>query len=151
MLSAALKREVEITLETALMLAESGVSIAKIAERVYDSEPALVDQLKRPLILERFVWLLNRRRQHTPSQKQMLLPGFPTLPQRITLKNGKRPFLMEANLSHLKQFREVLLKRKGARLVIIEKLIEFMAPYAAQTPGITVARVVAAQKGDLLS
>ncbi len=148
MLTAALKRELELVLETAMMMADPGVSLHTIAERVYDSEPALVEQIGRPLAIERFLWILKRRRAHTPSQNQMLLPGLPNLPQRIRLKNGKRPFLMQSNVKQLKQFRQVLLKRKGARLVIVEKLIDFMAPYAAKRSTITVAEVVAAQNSQ---
>jgi hypothetical protein len=145
MLTPSLKHELEIVTETALMLSEPDISIQKIAERIYDSEPALMEQIRRPLAIERLMWLMNRLRQHTPSQKQMVLPGFPNLPRRITLKNGKHPLLMASNMRKLQEYRDVLLKRGRARLTIIEKLIKFMAPYTAKDPGITVGEVKDAQ------
>ena len=58
-------RDLEITLETALLLAGPETSIPELAERIYDSEPELVAQLQRAWMVERFTWLLYRRhRRH---------------------------------------------------------------------------------------
>lgn len=147
MLTKSLKQELESLLETTLMSAEPGVSIDQIAERMYDSAPDLMEQIKRPLAIERFRWMINRQRQHIPSKDQLLFPGFPTLPRRVTLKNGKWLFLMQSNLEQLKQFRQILLKRKGTRLKVVERLIAVMEPYAAKRTNITVSEVGAAEFG----
>jgi hypothetical protein len=145
MLAPALKRELEMVIETALMLAQPGSPVPEIAERLYDSEKALMEQIQRPLIVERLTWMMNRRRQYLPSQDQMMLPGFPKLPERVTLLDGRRPRLWDATLPQLKQFRKVLMKRRAPRLKIIERLIDFMAPYAVKHPNIRVGQVVRAE------
>lgn len=134
-------------METVLMTAEPGVSINQLAERMCDSNPELLEEIKRPLAIERYTWMINRQRQHIPSKDQLLFPGFPTLPLRVTLKNGKWLFLVQANLEQLKQFRQVLLKRKGTRLKIVERLIAVMEPYAAKRTNITVSEVGAIELG----
>lgn len=146
-LSATLQQELEITLETALMLSEPGVSVPILAERIYDSEFDLMDKLKRPWIVKGLKWLLYRKQKRMPAEDQLTFEGFPTLPRRMTLKNGRRPFLMQGNIMQLQEFREVLLRRRGARLATIEKLIALMAPYAEERAGITVAEVLIAERG----
>jgi hypothetical protein len=146
-LTKTLKQAMETAMETVLMAAEPGVSIDQLAERMYDSNPALIEEIKRPLAIERFRWMINRQRQHIPSKDQLLFPGFPTLPLRVTLKNGKWLFLMRANLEQLKQYRQVLLKRKGTRLKVVERLIAVMEPYAAKRANISVAEVGAKEFG----
>jgi hypothetical protein len=147
MLTAALKRELELAVETAVMLADSDTPDTAIAARLYDAEPALMEKLARPLAVERMIWTMKRRRQHIPSQDQMVLPGFPNLPQRIRLKDGSRPLLMQSTIKQLREFRQILMKRKGARLIIVEKLIDFMTPYSVKKSTITVAEIVARQAG----
>jgi len=147
MLTIALKHELETVLETILISVEPGISINKLAEHVYDSTPELMERIKRPLAIERIRWMINRRSEYLPSKDQLLFPGFPSLPVRIRLKNGKRPFLMQSNLEQLKQFRKILMKRKGTRLKIVERLIALMEPYAVKQPSITVTMVGLVENG----
>jgi len=148
MLTATLKRELELAVETAVMLADPNSQDTEIAERLYDSEPALMQKLARPLAIERMIWTMKRRRQHIPVPGQMVLPGFPRLPERIRLKDGSRPLLMQSNIKQLREFRQILTKRKGARLVIVEKLIDYMTPYSLKKSTITVAEIVALEAGQ---
>lgn len=148
MLTAALKHELELAVETAVMLAVPGTSDNQIAEGLYDAEPALMEKLARPLVIERMIWTMKRRRQHIPSPDQLSLPGLPNLPQRIRLKDGSRPLLMQSTIKQLREFRQILMKRKGYRLRIVEKLIDFMTPYAVKKSTITVAEIVARESGS---
>src|ERR1700676_2374400 len=107
MLTPKLKHEIETVVETAIMLAEPGTSNMTIAERLYESEPALMEEIKKPLAIDRLIWTMKRRRPYIPSQNQMMLPGFPNLPQRIRLQNGFRPLLMQSTVKQLKEFREI--------------------------------------------
>ena len=147
MLSKVIQKELESRLETALMAAEPGISVHDLAERMYHSEPALTEEIKCAIAIERFIWMITRQKQHLPSKDQMSFPGWPELPIRIRLKNGKRPLLMRATLADLKQFRTILLKQKGTRLKIVERLIALMEPYAAKQPTITVTTVLAKETG----
>ena len=145
-LSATVQQELEITLETALMLAEPGTSVPVLADRIYDSEPALVEKVKRSFIVKGFKWMLYRKQRHIPAENQLTFEGFPELPRRMTMKDGRRPFFMQGNLKQLQEFREVLLKRKGARLETVERLIILMTPYAEQRASISVAEVLLAER-----
>jgi hypothetical protein len=138
--------EIEITLETALMLAAPGTTTRKIAEGIYTNEPQLMADLHRSWMIDRLIWMLNRKRANVPLEDQLSLPGFPTFPRRLTLKNGGRPFFMQANLTQLKEFREVLLKRRPPRLRVVERLIELMTPYAKKRASISVVEVITAEK-----
>ncbi len=145
-LHATVKQELDITLETALMLAEPGTSIPALADRLYDSEHELIEKIQRPWIVERLTWLLYRKQRNIPAAGQLLLPGFPNLPRRMTLKDGRRPFLMQGNMKQVQEFRDVLLRRKRSTLAAIEKLLILMAPYAKERPGITVVEVLTAER-----
>lgn len=144
-MTTSLKRDLEITLETALMLAGPDTPIPALAATIYDSEPTLMGEVGRIWIIERLTWMLYRRRTNVPSEKQLVLPGFTNLPRRMTLKDGSRPFLMQGTLKDLQEFREVLLKRRPARLRAVERLIELMGEYAKLRAGITVAEVMLAE------
>ena len=141
-LSTALEEELDIVLETALMLAEPGTSLSALGQRIYDSESRLMAQIHRPWIVDGLIWRLRRKKANIPVQDQMSLPGFPILPIRATLKNGKRPYLGDATIKDLREFKNILAKRKSSRLRTVERLIELMAPYAKKNPKITVTGVI---------
>ena len=145
-LSATVQQELEIVLEAALMLSEPGTSVPVLADRVYDSEPELMQKIMRPWLIKGLKWMLYRKQRRMPVEAQTTFEGFPMLPRRMTLKDGKRPFLMQGNIMQLQEFREVLLKRRGARLATVERLIVLMTPYAQERPGITVAEVLIAER-----
>jgi hypothetical protein len=141
-MTAELIRELELTLEAALLMAEPETSVRTIAERLYDSESVLMEKIGRSLVVERIVWMLYRKRQRFTAANQLCLPGFEGLPARITMKDGTRRALRSATLELLQEFREVLLKRKGPRLRAVEKLIVLVSEYNQTFPGIVVGEVI---------
>ena len=142
-MTAALKRDLEITLETALMLAEPDTPIPVLAQRIYDSDPTLMAECQHIWALERIIWMLYRKQQAATSSRQLCLPGFENLPNRITMKDGRRRALRSATLVHLIEFREVLAKRRTARYHAVVKLIALVAEYDKTQPDIQVGEVMA--------
>lgn len=145
-LERSLKQELEIALESALMLAELGTSVEKLAERIYDSERVLIEKVQRMWVVTRLIGMLKRKQRMIPAKNQLTLPGFARFPQIIRLRNGSRPPFINATLSQLCEFRDVLLKRRPPHLKTVEKFIELMAGYEQRRPGITVAEVILAEK-----
>jgi len=146
----ALTRELEITLETALMLSpETPVSI--LAGKIYDSEPALVAQIQREWIVERLVWMLRRKRQRIKNQDQLILPGFQVLPRRLSMIDGTRLQLRSARLLELLEYRKLLVQRRDARIETLDKLIELVKAYAKEKKDqrITVATVFALEAAKM--
>ncbi len=135
-------RELEIVLETALMLAAPGTSVAAIANRIFDSERELMQQIQRPWILARLEWMLHRKKHDLPAEGQLTLPGMPRFPVRLTLKDGGRPAFMKSTFRQLKEYRGVLLKRKSPRLRLVDRLLEIMRPYAKKDRKITAQDVI---------
>src|SRR5271157_435712 len=84
------------TLDEAIDLAdrdgrrESGLAIA---QRIYASERALIEELKEAWMVEKLAWHINRKRGERWRVKspQMELPGFEDMPRTIFLRNGQRP------------------------------------------------------------
>jgi hypothetical protein len=148
-LTKALSRELDITLESALMLAEDGTPIPALAERIYDAEPALVAQVQRPFVVERFTWMLYRRQQRAASGNQLPLPGYESLPRRIELKDRKRGALRAAGLQELLQYRQILVVRRDKRLEVLDRLIELMRAYAKPGKTMSVADVMAQEMARL--
>ncbi len=146
---ASLKRDLEISLETALLLAEETTTLNELASRVYDSEPALMEQLRRPWMVERLRWLLARKRQRIKPDNQLPLPGFEHLPRRLTMKDGSRTPLRQAQITDLREFKDVHIKRaerNDHRLRELDALIELMGPYVKTSPGIRVIEVMDKEK-----
>jgi hypothetical protein len=152
-----LKRDLEITLETALML-DAKTPIPALAKKIYDAEPELVESVKEEFIIDRFTWMLYRKHRKAKAVariSQMTLPGFEgleKLPLRITLKNGTRPELRDATLQQLKEFRFVLWSRRDSRIPTLDKLIALVAGYSKPGAGskITVGKVIDAEKAKQL-
>ena len=140
----ALRRELEITLESALMLSPD-TPIPTLAARIYDNDRALIEQFQRDWIIERLTWMMYRRRQVSRNQDQMILPGFESLPRRLNMTDGKRVPLRRANLESLAEYRKVLLARRDRRLETLDRLIDLVRQYSKKKkdPGITVAEVFA--------
>jgi len=65
--------------------------IAGIAESLYNAQPELMEEAKRPIIMERLYWLIKRRRSARRDERyhQLELPGI-ELPRTVFLKNGSR-------------------------------------------------------------
>jgi len=145
----ALSRELEITLDAALMLAEEGTPIPVLAQRIYDSEPELIAEFRESWIVARLTWLLYRKQQNAAAGNQLLLPGFEALPRRIELKGKKRGSLRGAGLEELLQYRRILVARRDKRLEPLDRLIELMRPYAKPGLSTTVADVMAKEMAKL--
>lgn len=107
-------------IDEAIELADLGgrrLPASKIAKRVFDAEPDLVKELSPALVLERFTWLIIRRRRERISEwhpDQMLLddPIFRDLPKRIFVRNGERPRMKYVILADQK-FRLAVLRERG--------------------------------------
>ena len=128
-------RDLDITLETALMLSEGKSSVRKIAESIYESEAEMLEQFRHPWMVDRIVWMLKRR-QSKIAQGQLALPGFENLPRRITVKGGHRAALRFATLRELKEYRAILWKQEDKRVKTLDRLIELVASYAVENPNI---------------
>lgn len=150
-MKAQLNREVEITLETALMLAPD-TPVSELARQIYTTEPGLVAQVQKEWVIERFIWMLHRRRQRIKNQDQLILPGFELLPRRITFIDGSRGRLRGATLKELLEFRKALINqpialqnkliaRMDRKLAALDRLIELVRSYSRKNPGINVAEV----------
>lgn len=143
-----LGKRVEKTLHEAIELADLGdrrISARKIAERVFESEPDLVEEAKRPTIVDRWTWMVTRMRRErwdgmAPS-RQMVLddPIFKNLPETVFLRNGTRPKLDQCLLSetedHLKLLQERL--KKHPRVKQFEAVVELHRKWAATRRGVT--------------
>lgn len=145
----ALEVELEITLDAALTFAEPGTKLPTIAERVYQSEPALVEQLCHPWMVERFIWILRRKRRKIAAWQQFLLPGFEQLPGRITIRDRHWRSLRFAKLEDLKQYRAVLQERRDPRLVQLDKLIALVSLYKQRGASLTVLEVMEKEQAKL--
>ena len=143
------KQELEIVLESALMLSAPGISLPALAKRIYDSERALIEKVQESFVLERLIWMLSRKRSYLPAEGQYVLPGFHNFPERMTFKDGRRLLFIQGNFGQLLEFRDVLLKRRRPRLFVVEKFISLMEPYAAKRGSITVGEVILLEKAKL--
>lgn len=142
-------RELEITLESALMLVAPGITTPDLAERIYNSEPELMKRLQKPWMIERLIWMLHRKRRKIRPANQLSLPGFERLPQRLKLPDGRFARLKQATLKQLRLHRQFLSKRKDPRLAQLSALIDLVQPHAQKRPGITVFEVMQAEQAKL--
>ena len=141
-LTMSVQQELEIILDSNLMLVGPDISVPALAERIYDSERTLIEQIQRPWIIARLTWMLYRKTANLPGEGQYTLPSFPVFPTRMTLKDGTRVNFIHGNFSELIEFRDLLRKRRRPRLAVIEKFIPVMAPYAEKRKSITVGEVI---------
>lgn len=170
MLTTALKQQIDIVIETALLLARKGTPLKELAQRTYAAERNVFDQAQESWMLDRIVWMLSRQRQKIHSVDgvgealgdQFLLPGFERLPKRLTLRNGRWTALGNARLPQVREYREALLNqltnyRKtlaakdpagDPRIVALDKLIELMKKYLTRGKTITVGSVMALERAQ---
>jgi len=149
-LSATLSRELEVTIETALMLAEPDITVPKLAERIYDSEPKLMAECQRLWALERIRWILYRKRQRIAAKNQLRLPGFENLPRLITMEDGRRRILKNATLDDLREYRAVLMKGRTDKIEALDRLIALVSKHSKREKKrlITVEEAIAAERKD---
>ena len=140
MLTASLKRELELSIESTLMLADPETPVPILAQRIYDSDPKLMEKCQRLWALERIAWMLyrNRQRQRLKNQDQFRLPGFEILPRLVTLKDGTRKLIRFATLGELEQYRTVLGRKNRAKMDELERLIAFVKKHAGDRRNVTV-------------
>ena len=136
----ALTAELEITLETALLLTDDGTPLRPLAERIFQSERDSIEPFMQEWAVDRLVWLLQRRRAHLRPGNQLRLPGFEKLPSRLSVNGNRRVNLRYATIFHLREYRAVLERRRDSRLFQLDSLIAFMQPYSDSNRGITVER-----------
>ena len=141
-LATTVKQELEISLDSALMLAGPNTTVPDLANRIYDMEPDLIGKIQREWIIERLMGMLYKKRAHMPAEGQYVLPGFYNFPNLMTLKDGSRLIFIQGNFTQLLEFRDVLQKRRRPRLAVIKKFITLMAPYAEARSTITVGEVI---------
>ena len=69
-------------------------TIAGMAEAIYSGRPDLMEEAKKPVLLDRLQWVLKRRKLARFQEEfhQMDLPGL-ELPRTVFLRNGSRPRL----------------------------------------------------------
>ena len=144
-----LEKRVVVILDEALELANLGggrhVSVSQIAERVYDSEPGLMQEATRLWMIERLTWMLGRRRrarwnEKYPDNGTLLLPEiFNDLPKAVFLPDGRRPKLDLCKLSETEENLTLLRKRYRShyRITQMEAVVDLMRTYNAVQRGIT--------------
>jgi hypothetical protein len=145
-----LEKRIEKVLREAVELADLGnqrISARKIADRVFDTEPDLVEEAKRPILVDRWAWLIARMRrarwdaESRPYSQQMVLddPIFKDLPKTVFLRNGKRPkldfCLLTDTEDHLKLLRERF--QRHPRVIQFEAVVELHRKWAAIKRGCT--------------
>jgi len=151
MLKDSLKKELATAIETSILLSPKSLSSMDLAKRILESEKQLVEQFQESWVLERLSWMVSRRitEIHRIDENQYLLPGFERLPRRLAIR-GHRTFLRDANLDHLKSYREILSQKQirgwKAKMEPVDRLIDIIIPYDKKQHGITVAQVMAAEK-----
>ena len=146
-----LNSEVEKLLADAIELADIGgisVPARAIAERLYDSEPTLMDALHRPWVVDRLIWIIGRKRRsqwrkNPLPEAQLVLPGFEGLPQTIFLRDGSRKPLDEAMATHVREHIKMLKSRlkTSPKIQRMEAVLELMQKYNREQPGIKWAEV----------
>jgi hypothetical protein len=126
-------------------LEKSGVNGMAVARRIYESEPALMNELKERWMIERLAWQINRKRAERwrARSSQMELPGFEEMPRRILLRNGTRPRLEYSTVREVEEHLRLLRSRfkKSAQVRKMEAVLELMRRYAEDDPDITWADV----------
>lgn len=69
-------------------------TVPEMAEAAYEKNGDLMEQAKKPILLDRLCWVIKRRKaaRFAKKYRQLELPGL-ELPQTIFLKDGRRPRL----------------------------------------------------------
>lgn len=111
-------------------------SIGQIAESVFDGNPELMEDAKRPVLIDRLYWLAKRRRTARFSQKfgQLELPGL-ELPRTVYLKNGQRNRTDYCNGRQIEEAIKVLESqqrdRQNPKIQRLRNALSVMEPYRA--------------------
>ena len=149
MLTAKIREAIEDAIEMS-HFTKGLVSLSFIAEDVYDSNPGLMEEAKRPILIARIRRMIKAKRfdawakSHRESD-QLTLPGFETLPRRIVLPNGRRKLLDEATAKDVQAHIIMLRKRflNDPKIQQMERVLKLIEKHNAEKPRITWAKVKA--------
>lgn len=145
-----MEKQIERRVDEAIELADLGasdVTARAIAEGIYDSEPELMEQLKRPWMVDRLLWMVSRKRRNRRrvqrGDDQLTLPGFEGLPRSIFLPDGHRKSLDDANVTQVRAHLNMLRNRlkHHPKIEQMEAVLELMRKYSGEQPRITWAEV----------
>lgn len=149
MLTIQLQRALEDAIELS-HFTKGLVSVGLIAEDVYDSNPGLMEEAKRPVLLARIRKMIENRRTRVwsksePEKPQLNLPGFEDLPRRIFLPNGRRKLLDDATVKDVQSHIAMLRKRflEHPKILQMKQVLDLMQKYNVEKPRITWAEVKA--------
>ncbi len=123
-----------------------------IAERIYDSEPALMAEYQRQWSIDRLLWMIAKERRQlilsggeSPeiAAVQVNLPGFEGLPQTIFLRNGRRQRLDYANATQIAEHIAMLKARmdRSPKIAQFQAVLKIMRKYTDAKPDIIWAEV----------
>jgi hypothetical protein len=157
-LSANIEKQIAKVIHEALELADLGgnrIDSHSIAERLYESQAELMEQLKPFWMVERLNWMICRerrtRRLLQRPDEQLTLPGFVGLPRTITLPDARRQRLDYATVTEVRQHVKMLRNRldSDSRILQMESVLKLMESYAVQDRFITWGEVKKRELGKL--
>jgi hypothetical protein len=137
-----IERVVYESIELAV-LSSGGVTSRSIAEKIYESEPDLMEQLKPYWMVDRLLWMVSRKRHMRRSMQrnavQLALPGFEGLPRRIFLPDGQRKFLDDATIEMIQDHVQILRDRlkPNSKIKLMEAVLDLMRKYSTAHRKIT--------------
>lgn len=144
------QRQLEKAIDEAIELADLGgqfTPASEIASRLFDEEHDVVAEASRPWVIQRLTRLIyDRRRRRVRSRypDQLTLPDpiFEGLPQRIFLRDGRRPKLENATLQQNEDHLRLLRKRQERNrqkddpaVVQFTAVVEVHRKWSKITPG----------------
>lgn len=141
-----LDRRIVRVIDEAIELADLGTirfAAESVAQRIYDHESELMEQVRHPWILERLILIIKRRRRerkyHENFQLTLPDPIFQNLPRRIFLRNGKRPKLDYCTVTETEDHLKLLRDRFPAhpRVVQMEALVKLHRKWSEREKGIS--------------
>lgn len=121
-----------------------GAPAPAIAQRLFDSEPRLIEAVGRQWILARLTWLIGRRRrarwkEASPPQMVLADPIFQDLPRRIFLRNSRRPKLEHCTLGQIEERIKLVRERQkdDRSLEQLKAVAEILRKWTRQEKGIS--------------
>src|ERR1700682_3248043 len=106
-----LRKELKVAVAAAVLFAPKDTDPIELAKRIVASEHQLIQKVQEFLILDRLGSMITRKKSVDRPNLQLELPGFESLPYRISIY-GERTVLREATLLQLKSYRDVLEKQE---------------------------------------
>lgn len=141
-----LDRKIVRVVDEAIELADLGTirfAAESVAQRIYDQEAELMEQVRYAWTIERLVLIIKRRRRerkyHENFQLALPDPIFQDLPRRIFLRNGKRPKLDYCTVTETDDHLKLLRNRFPAhpRVVQMEAVVKLHRKWSERENGIS--------------